>query len=138
MNPVSTLKSVLLTIGGVITLLLLLACLYLRSEVKDLKADNTQLTESNAKLKQDIELIKVGQTAMSIGQALANDEKNALDTKAKTVKTTLKNTETKIDKLPISKEEKEEQKSKARMDSVWLLYCQIQPDNTACLPEVTK
>ena len=131
-TPLSTIKVVVVTILSVIGVILLSLTLYLFSELKDAKESNGTLKAENATLSRDMELIRIGRTAMGMGQILSDQEKADLDKKARDTRTALKLKEQQIAKAPISEEEKSRQTSEVRMESVWAMYCNIQPDNSAC------
>lgn len=131
-TPLSTIKVVVVTILSVIGVILLSLTLYLFSELKDAKESNGALKAENATLSRDMELIRIGRTAMGMGQILSDQEKADLDKKARDTRTALKLKEQQIAKAPISEEEKSRQTSEVRMESVWAMYCHIQPDNSAC------
>lgn len=131
-TPISTIKVVLVTIASVVGVVLLALSMYLFSELKDAKETNGQLKENNAALKQDLALVKLGQTAMGLGQLLSDQEKQDLDKKARDTRSALKLKEQQINTSAATPEEKARQKSEARMDSVWSMYCHVQPTNAIC------
>lgn len=136
--PISTIKVVLVTAASVVGVLLLATTLYLFSQLKDAKETNGQLKADNAVLKQDLALVKIGQTAMGLGQLLSDQEKQDLDKKARDTRTALKLKEQLITDSAAPAEEKVRMKSEARMESVWTMYCHIQPDNAVCKPGELK
>ena len=136
--PISTIKVVLVTAASVVGVLLLATTLYLFSQLKDAKETNGQLKADNAVLKQDLALVKIGQTAMGLGQLLSDQEKQDLDKKARDARTALKLKEQLINDSAAPAEEKVRMKSEARMESVWTMYCHIQPDNAVCKPGELK
>lgn len=105
---------------------------YLGKELEVMTAKNGELTETNRTLSQDLELVRVGQTAMNMGQLLSDQQKEDMDKQARATRNKLKARETEIDKTVKDPEEKARLKSEARMDSVWELYCHIQPSNAIC------
>lgn len=136
--PISTLKVVAVTILSVMGVILLALTMFLFSELKDTKEKYGELKETNASLARDLDLIRIGGLAMTAGKLLSDEEKADLDKKVKDTRTTLKLKELEINKSNAPAEEKVRQKSQARMDSVWTLYCQIQPTNVACQPGGVK
>lgn len=137
-NPLNYVRIVINTVIGVLFLSMAGASWYLFHELKAAKAETGQLKEKNATLTQDMALIKVGQEAMGVGQLLSDQQKKELDDKARQSRTVLKATEQQIDRSANTPEEKARLKSVARMTSVMVMFCQIQPANTACQPTPTK
>ena len=136
-SPIKTVKIVILSVIAVVFLGMAATSWYLFHELKAANAETGQLKEKNATLKQDLDLIKVGQGAMAVGQILSDQQKKELDDKARQSRTLLKATEQQIDRSANTPEEKARLKSVARMTSVMIMYCQIQPTNTACQPAAT-
>jgi hypothetical protein len=130
--PVQAAKIVVLTVIAVLILGLTGTSWYFFNALQDATENNTILKEANASLKQDLELVKIGQTAMGLGQLLTEQKKQELDVKARETRTTLKQKEQDIDRSASAPEEKARMKSEARMDSVWSMYCHVQPTNAIC------
>jgi hypothetical protein len=105
---------------------------YLYHKFEEVSTKNVELGLENSKLKGDIELIKVGQEAMTLGLSMASQLKENLDKKVRETRIILKQKEQQIDKSNASPEEKARQKAEARMSSVWDNFCYIQPNNTIC------
>lgn len=105
---------------------------YLYHKFEEVSTKNIELGLENSKLKGDIELIKVGQEAMTIGLSIASQQKEDLDKKVRETRTALKQKEQQIDKSTATPEEKARQKAEARMSSVWENFCYIQPNNSIC------
>lgn len=133
-TPLSAVKIAVLTVVAVVVVGLAGTSWYLFRELNSAVEKNGQLKEVNATLKQDLELVRVGQAAMGLGQLLSDQQKQDLDKKARDTRTGLKQKEQQIDRSTATPEEKARQKSEARMASVWTMYCHIQPQNAVCQP----
>lgn len=130
--PMNTIKVVFNTIFILLFIIGAGVVWYYHKDNAKLKESNVELTNSNALLKRDLELVKIGQASMVAGQLLASTQKEELTKKAQNVNTNLKIKEQVIDRSDLTVAEKEQKKSAARMDSVWEMYCQVQPENTIC------
>lgn len=105
---------------------------YLFGELKQANEKIGSLTSENAKLKGDLETIKVTQAVMSAGQLVTDKGKEAVDKHAREVRTQLVQREQQIDHMPVAPEDKMRLKAEARMSSVWDTFCHLQPTNTVC------
>lgn len=115
---------------------------YFYQENKQTLVEKGELKEQLTAVKHDIELMRVGTEAMRLGQSLADKQKTETNTASRQVRDKLKVTEISIDNSTMSVEDKATAKSVARMDSIWSMYCQIQPNNAVCktviVPEKTQ
>lgn len=135
-KPVAMVKVVAVTVLSVVMLALAGATWFLFGELKETNKANTTLAAENTSLKHDIELVKLGQASMLLGQVMADQQKEALDKKVRDTRNALKQKEAAIDKSTATPEEKARMKSEARMSSVWENYCFIQPNNAICKTQV--
>ncbi|HEX9137652.1 MAG TPA: hypothetical protein VF905_12015 [Nitrospirota bacterium] len=131
-RPLAVVKIVAVTILAVVMLGLAGATWFLFGQLKETTASNAKLNEANVSLKHDIELVKLGQSAMLLGQVMSDQQKEALDKKVRETRNVLKQKEQAIDKSTASPEDKARLKSEARMSSVWDNYCYLQPNNSIC------
>lgn len=135
MNDLMFIRVVKIAFGvGLLVLVLLMGyvCHYLYQDNKKMMETNAALTEKVSSLKHDLQLIEIGQTAMGLGQLLADEKKESLSKKSREVRDTIKQKETEIDKTITDPAERAKAKSIVRMNGVWDMYCQIQPDNAIC------
>jgi outer membrane murein-binding lipoprotein Lpp len=132
LNIIHVVKIILATVLIMLLLALGGASWYLYHKFDEASMKNVELNAENSKLKGDIELIKVGQEAMTLGLSMASQQKENLDKKVRETRTILKQKEQQIDKSTASPEEKARRKAEARMSSVWDNFCYIQPSNTIC------
>lgn len=135
MSDLAFIRAVKIAVAFAILVLVLAMgylCYYLYQDNKKMQETNTVLTEKVTTLKHDLQLIEIGQTAMGLGQLLADEKKEALSKKSREVRDSIKQKETEIDKTITDPAERAKAKSIVRMNGVWDMYCQIQPDNTVC------
>jgi hypothetical protein len=137
-KPLAIVKTVLVTVLAVVMLALAGATWFLFGELKETNKANAVLEEANVSLKHDMELFKVGQSAMALGQILSDQQKESLDKKVRETRNVLKQKEQAIDKSTATPEEKARLKSQARMESVWDNYCYLQPTNVMCKQEIVN
>lgn len=137
-KPLAIVKVVVLTVLAVVFLGLAGSTWYLFTEVKETSSANATLKEANTSLQHDLELVKVGQASMLLGQVMSDQQKEALDKKVRDTRNALKQKEIAIDKSEATPEEKARMKSEARMTSVWDNYCFIQPNNAICKTQATN
>lgn len=135
-SPLKYVKIVFLTIAGVAFIALAVGCYWLYGQVQSANQKNGQLTEQVRTLSQDLALVKVGQSAMNLGQLLSDQQKEDMDKQVRATRNKLKTREIEIDKTIKDPEEKVRLKSEARMESVWELFCHIQPTNAICQQRV--
>lgn len=98
-----------------------------------LKTKNTELTGKVVSLESDIKVYQATENAVLLGQMLADGEKEAFAKLLANGKAELKREEARIKKEIQDPLEQARALSKARMDSVWANYCQLQPTNATCV-----
>lgn len=97
-----------------------------------------QLTEQNRSLKNDLQILDGDKQANEKAQVVVTEKKEAIQSQISKTKQDLGKKESVITETVTDEQQKSQQLSLVRMQSIWQAYCLVEPRNEQCQQQTPK